>query len=59
MSFTFNTVELCVALCSLSLISLLQGSGCCGCCMMTIMIVIIGMMKIRFESGNEKLKKLQ
>ena len=50
MSFTFNAVELCVALCSLSLIGLLQ--GCCGCCMMTIMMVIIGMMKINFLSGN-------
>ena len=56
MSFTFNTVELCVALCSLSLIGLLQGSR---CCMMTIMMVIIGMVKIDFLSGNEKPKKPQ
>ena len=55
-SFTFNTVEFCVALCSLSLIGLLQGSR---CCMMTIMMVIIGMMKINFLSGNEKPKKPQ
>ena len=49
MSFTFNAVELCVALCSLSLNGLLQGSG-CECSMMTtmMMMVIIGMMKIIF-----------
>ena len=66
MSFTFNVVELCVALCSLSLIGLLQGSG-CECGMMTIMMmmmVIIGMMKINLFSGemvikNEGLKKPQ
>ena len=52
MTFTFNAVELCVALCSLPLIGLLQGSG---CCIMTIMMVIIGMMKVNFE----KLKKHQ
>ena len=57
-SFTFNVVELCVVLCSLSMIGLLQGSG-----MMTIMmmIVIIGMIKINFSSGmkNERIKKPQ
>ena len=57
MSFTLDAIELYVALCSLSLIGLLQ--GCCGCYMMTIMMVIIGMMKINFLSGNEKLKKPQ
>ena len=57
-SFTFNAVELCVVLCSLSMIGLLQGGG-----MMTIMmmIVIIGMIKINFSSGmkNERIKKPQ
>ena len=57
MSFTLDAIELYVALCSLSLIGLSQ--GCCGCYMMTIMMVIIGMMKINFLSSNEKLKKPQ
>ena len=56
MSFTFIVAELRVALSSLSLIGLLLGNG---CCMMTIMMVIIGMMKIYFLSSNEKLKKPQ
>ena len=51
-------------LCSMSLVGLLQGSG-CGCGMMTIMmmmVIIEMMMKINFLSGtmvmkNEKLKK--
>ena len=43
--------------CSLQFVSdLLQGSR---CCMKTIVMVIIGMMKINFLSGNEKAKKLQ
>ena len=37
-SFTFDAVELCAALCSLSLIGLLQGSG-WG--MMTIMMMMV------------------
>ena len=55
MSFTFNAVELCVALCSLSLNGLLQGSG-CECSMMTtmMMMVIIGMMKIIFFFGTHQ-----
>ena len=57
MSFTLDAVELYIALCSLSLIGLLQ--GCWGCYMMSIMMMIIGMMKINFLSGNEKLKKPQ
>ena len=37
-SFAFNVVELCAALCSLFLIDLLQGGG-CG--MMTIMMMMV------------------
>ena len=48
--FTFDATELCVALCSLFLICLLQGSGYeCGMMTIMIMMVIIGMIKINVQ----------